>query len=379
MNDLIYLDYNATTPIGPEVAAAMRPYLEGCFGNPSSSHRLGVEARRAVEQARRQVATLIGSHPDEIVFTSGGSESNNAAIKGTACRLRDRGRHIITSAIEHPAVTEVCRFLEDQGFRVTYLPVDGEGRVDPAAVEQAITSETILVSIMHANNEVGTIEPLAEISRVARSRGVRMHSDGAQSTGKIPARVDDLGVDLFSIAGHKLYAPKGIGALYIRRGVELTKFIHGADHEQDRRAGTENVMAIVGLGKAAEVAARDLESNAARMRALRDRLQEALQAGAPDLRVNGAPQARLPNTLSVSFPDLEANAVLDRLDHVAASAGAACHSGQINISHVLSAMGVPESVAMGTIRFSVGRETGPEEIDRAAEEILTAVNHLREV
>ncbi len=377
MSDLIYLDYNATTPIAPEAAAAMRPYLEGFFGNPSSSHRYGIAARKAVEKARGQVARLLGCQRDEVVFTSGGSESNNAAIKGTAQALRDRGRHIITSAIEHPAVTEVCRFLEEEGFRISYLPVDSNGLVDPAEVERAITGETILVSVMHANNEVGTIQPIAEIARIARARGVRVHCDGAQSVGKIPTPVDELGVDLFSVAGHKLYGPKGIGALYLRRGTRLAKLIHGADHEQNRRAGTENVLEIVGLGTAAEIAARDLEGNAAHMRALRDRLWDALGERIPDLHLNGDPERRLPNTLNVSFPGLEANTLLDELEEVAASAGAACHADEVEVSPTLEAMGLPERLAMGTIRFSVGRETTAEEIDRAAEEIAAAVRRLR--
>jgi len=376
---MIYLDYNATTPIAPEVGAAMRPFLEGFFGNPSSSHRYGVEARQAVEKARRQVSSLLGCHPDEVVFTSGGSESNNAAIKGTAAALRDRGRHLITSAIEHPAVTEVCRFLEEEGFRITYLPVDGTGLVDPADVEKAITPETILVSIMHANNEVGTIQPISEIARLAHEKGVRIHSDGAQAAGKIPVRVDELGVDLYSVAGHKFYAPKGIGALYVRRGTKLAKLIHGADHEQNRRAGTENVLEIVGLGTAAEVAARDLERNAAHMQEMRDRLYRALSDRIKDLHLNGHPHQRLPNTLSISLPGLEANTILDELDEVAASAGAACHADQIDISPVIEAMGLAKEVAMGTIRFSVGRETTADEIDRAAEEIAKAVHRIRGV
>ncbi len=376
MKDLIYLDYNATTPIAPEVAAAMRPFLEGFFGNPSSSHPFGIEARKAVEQARKHVAALLGCHPDEVVFTSGGSEANNTAIKGTAHALRDRGRHIVTSAIEHPAVTEVCRYLETEGFRVTYLPVDRDGLVDPAAVEKALTAETILVTIMHANNEVGVIQPIAEIAAVAHRRGVRVHSDGAQSVGKIPARVDELGVDLFSVAGHKLYAPKGIGALYQRRGTELGKLVHGADHEQNRRAGTENVLQIVGLGKACEIAARDLDTTSAHMRTQRDRLHEKLSAALPDLHLNGHPEKRLPNTLSVSFPGLEANTILDELTGIAASAGAACHAHQVDVSHVLVAMGVPEHVAMGTLRLSVGRETSEEEIDRAAEQIIATITRM---
>jgi selenium donor protein len=291
--------------------------------------------------------------------------------------LRDRGRHIVTSAIEHPAVTEVCRYLETEGFRVTYLPVDSAGLVDPAAVEKALTAETILVTIMHANNEVGVIQPIAEIAAVAHRRGVRVHSDGAQSVGKIPARVDELGVDLFSVAGHKMYAPKGIGALYQKRGTELGKLVHGADHEQNRRAGTENVLQIVGLGKACEIAARDLDKTSAHMRTQRDRLHEKLSAALPDLHLNGHPEKRLPNTLSVSFPGLEANTILDELTGIAASAGAACHADQVDVSHVLEAMGIPEHVAMGTLRLSVGRETSEEEIDRAAEQIIATITRMR--
>jgi len=377
MADPIYLDYNATTPVAPAVAAAMRPYLEGHFGNPSSSHPYGIAARQAVEQARGQVAALLGCHADEVVFTSGGSEANNAAITGSALALRDRGRHIITSAIEHPAVTEVCRFLEREGFRITVLPVDRHGLVDPAAVERALTTETILVTIMHANNEVGTLEPIADIARLARARGVRVHSDGAQAVGKVPVDVGRLEVDLYSVAGHKLYAPKGIGALYIRRGTELVKFVHGADHEQNRRAGTENVLEIVGLGAACELAAEGLERHAAHMRAMRERLHAALARELPDLHLNGHPENRLPNTLSVSFPGVEANAILDELTSVAASAGAACHADQVDVSHVLAAMGVPERVAMGTVRLSTGRETTGAEVDRAARELAAVVKRLR--
>jgi len=373
MKEIIYLDYNATTPIDPEVAEAMRPFLEGFFGNPSSSHPLGVEARKAVEGAREQVAGLLGCAADEIVFTSGGSEANNHAIKGTALALRDRGRHVITSAIEHPAVTEVCAFLKGEGYEVTVLPVDGDGLVDPADVERAITDGTILVTVMHANNEVGTIEPIREIADVAHARGVRVHTDGAQSVGKIPTRVDELGVDLLSVAGHKLYAPKGIGALYVRRGTQIAKIMHGASHERNMRAGTENVLEIVGLGRAAEIAARDLDGHAAHMRALRDRLHGKLEAGFEDLRLNGHAERRLPNTLSVSFPGRKADAILAALEGVAASAGAACHADEVKVSHVLEAMGVEEHAAMGTVRLSVGRMTTEEEIDRAAELILACV------
>jgi len=377
MPDPIYLDYNATTPIAPDVAAAMRPFLDGIYGNPSSTHVFGIEARTAVERARGQVADLLGCERDEIIFTSGGSESDNLAIVGTARALRERGRHIITSAVDHPAVLEACRFLEREGYVVTYLPVDETGLVDPAAVEAALRSDTILVTIMHANNEVGTIEPIAEIAGIVRSAGVRLHSDGAQAVGKIPARVAELGVDLYTIAGHKLYAPKGVGALYQRRGVELAPLIVGAGHEMGRRAGTENVLEIVGLGAAAELAARDLEANSRRMAESRDRLQALLTERFSDARVNGHPDLRLPNTLSISFPNLEANGILDELFDVGASPGAACHSDTIQLSHVLEAMGVPEAIAMGTIRFSTGRSTTVAEVEEAAERIIGVIERMR--
>jgi cysteine desulfurase len=377
MSRPIYLDYNATTPIDPEVADAMRPYLEGFFGNPSSGHAYGVEAKKAVERAREQVAGLLGCGPDEVVFTSGGSESNNHAIKGTAAALGGKGHHIVTTKIEHPAVIEPCLDVEMSEGRVTYLPVDGAGLVDPKDVEKAITDETILVTVMHANNEVGTIEPIAEIARIARAKGVRVHSDGAQSCGKIPTKVDELGVDLFSVAGHKLYAPKGVGALYVRRGTDLAKFMHGAGHERNMRAGTENVLGIVGLGKACEIAASDPEGRAGHMRSMRDRLHEKVSKGIGDAHLNGHPERRLPNTLSLSFPGLAADAILGALEGVAASAGAACHAGEVKLSYVLEAMGVDENTAMGTIRFSVGRMTTAEEVDRAARSVVDAVLGLR--
>ena len=374
----IYLDFNATSPISPEVSAAMRPYLEERFGNPSSSHWYGTQTKRAIAAARRQLADLLGCEPDEIVFTSGGSESNNMAIKGAAFSRRDRGSHIITSAIEHPAVTEVCRYLERNGFTVTYLPVDGTGLVSVDDLRDAITPGTILVSIMHANNEVGTVQPIAGLAAAARERGALFHTDAAQSIGKIPVRVDELEIDLLSVAGHKFYAPKGVGALYIRSGVTLDKLIHGADHERNLRAGTENVLEIVGLGAAAELAARELTENAAHMRALRDRLEEGLLKAAPDLRINGNRGHRLPNTLSVSFPLVEANTLLDEIgDEVAASAGAACHTDSIDISTVLTAMNVPAEIAMGTVRFSTGRTTTAEEIDRAIAIVTGTVRRLR--
>ena len=285
----IYLDYNATTPTAPEVAEAMRPYLEEHYGNPSSSHWYGVQTRKAVELARRQIADMLGCRTEEVIFTSGGSESNNYAIKGAALARRDKGNHIITSAVEHPAVLQVCDYLQKHGFEITQLPVDEYGLVSVGDVERAITTQTILITIMHANNEVGTIQPIAEIARLAKERGILMHTDAAQSVGKISTGVDELGVDLLSIAGHKVYAPKGIGALYIRAGVELEKQIHGADHEQNLRAGTENVLEISGLGKACEIAARDLAKNSAHMKSMRDRLHEGLQARLTDIKLNGHP------------------------------------------------------------------------------------------
>jgi cysteine desulfurase NifS len=366
--DPIYLDYNATTPIAPEVADAMVPYLYEHFGNPSSSHPYGQVTKRAVETARTQVADLLGCLPSEVVFTSGGTESNNYAIKGVALAGRDRGDHIITSAVEHPAVIEVSHWLEAQGFHLTVLPVDGHGLVDPADLERAITPRTLLVTVMHANNEVGTLQPVADLAAIAHRHGAIMHTDAAQSVGKIPVNVDNLGVDLLSVAGHKAYAPKGIGALYIRAGVELPLLMHGAGHEGGRRPGTENVLEIVGLGQACQIAVRDLEHNVAHFQAMRDRLHEGLvrDLGDEAVRLNGHPQLRLPNTLSLSFRGVEANTLLSQINsQVAASAGAACHAGGVDVSAVLQSMAVPVEWAMGTVRFSVGRDTTSEQIDRA--------------
>ena len=377
----IYLDYNATTPIAREVAETMAPYLYEHFGNPSSSHPYGVATKRAVEAARAQVAGLLGCRPNEVIFTSGGTESNNYVIKGVALAgRRGRGNHIITSAVEHPAVIEVCRWLEEQGFRLTVLPVDCYGLVDPAALEQAVTPETLLVTVMHANNEVGTVQPIAELAEIAHRHGALMHTDAAQSVGKLPVRVDDLGVDLLSIAGHKVYAPKGIGALYIRTGVELAPLIHGAGHEGGRRPGTENVLEIVGLGKACQVAGRDLERNMAHFQAMRDRLHAGLvrELGDDAAKLNGHPELRLPNTLSLSFRGVEANTLLSEVgERVAASAGAACHADQVDVSAVLEAMQVPVEWAMGTVRFSVGRDTTAEQVDRAVEIVAGAVRRLQ--
>ena len=374
MNE-IYLDYNATTPIDPQVAEAMLPYVHGLFGNPSSGHAFGLAARQGVDRAREQVSHLLGCPAADLVFTSGGTEANNHAIKGAAHAAPNRRNHIITSAIEHPAVTEVCRYLEGRGFRVTYLPVDQQGLVDVGQLEDALSDETLLVTIMHANNEVGTVQPIAEIAELAHRCGALVHTDAAQSVGKVPVRVDDLGVDLLSVAGHKLYAPKGIGALYVRPGVELEKFMHGANHEQNRRAGTENVIEMVGLGMACQLINENLASYAGHMRQMRDRLESGLSESNPDIKINGHPEKRLPNTSSVSFRGLEADRILAALPTVAASAGAACHSDQVQVSHVLEAMKIPTEYAMGTLRFSVGRYTTAEEIDRAVAEVGEVITH----
>jgi cysteine desulfurase len=373
----IYLDYNATTPHDPEVVEAMRPYFEEEFGNPSSSHYYGVKPKRAVARARQQVASLLNCAPDEIIFTSGGTESNNFAIKGCAEAFRQKGNHIITSQIEHPAVLEVCRFLEKNGFEVSYLPVDEFGLVDVADVKAAIKKKTILISIMAANNEVGTIEPFAEIANLAKAHGIRFHTDAAQAVGKLTVDVEDLGVDLMSIAGHKVYAPKGVGALYIRKNLSPAKFMHGAGQEMARRAGTENVLEIVGLGMACEIARRDLEKNTKHMQAMRDRLYAEIKKRCDHIKLNGHPQKRLPNTLSISFYNLEANRILDAIgSEVAASAGAACHSDTVQISDVLKAMAVPLDWAKGTLRLTTGRMTTAEEIDRAARVICAAVQKM---
>ena len=344
----IYLDYNATTPIDPQVAEAMLPYVHGLYGNPSSGHSFGLAARQGVDRARSQVAGLLGCAAADLIFTSGGTEANNHAIKGVAYAHRQRGNHIITSAVEHPAVTEVCRFLEGQGFRVTYLPVDEYGLVDVAQVEEALTDRTILVTIMHANNEVGTIEPIAEIAVAAHRYGALVHTDCAQSVGKIPVNVDDLGVDLLSIAGHKLYAPKGIGALYIRPGVTLEKFMHGANHEQNRRAGTENVIEMVGLGEGLrphQAVTWKTTPPTCEQCATAWRLACWSPAASPRKRPPGKAIAQ--HQQHQLQKHVEADRVLSALPTVAASAGAACHSDQVEVSHVLQAMNVPTGIRHG--------------------------------
>ena len=373
----VYLDYNATTPIDPEVIAAMEPYLRDFFGNPSSSHSFGAAARTAVEEARARVAKLIGARSHEIIFTSGGTESNNIAVQGAAWARSRKGRHIITSSVEHPAIMEVCAYLEEQGFRITRLPVDSYGMVDPDELKKAITPDTILITIMHSNNEVGTIQPIGKIAEIARERGILVHTDAAQSAGKTQLNVNDLGVGLLSLAGHKLYAPKGIGALYIREGVELKKVFHGADHEQNIRPGTENVLEIAGLGKACEIAGRDLQKNMIHLKSTRDLLREELTGRFPQMKVNGHPEYCLPNTLNVSFPGMEASTIIGTLENLAISAGAACHTGQVDVSPVLTAMGIPVETAMGTLRLSTGKYTTSEEITRAVEELSAVIRNLQ--
>jgi cysteine desulfurase len=374
----IYLDYNGTTPHDPEVIGAMRLFLETEFGNPSSSHWYGIRPKKAVAKARRQVAALLNCQPSEVFFTSGGTESNNHAIKGMVRALRDKGRHIVTSTVEHPAVLEVCRHLEHEGFATTYVEVDDNGRVPVDAMAAAIRPDTVLITIMHANNEVGTIQPITEIAGLTRQRGICMHTDAAQSVGKIETDVQRLNVDLLSVAGHKVYAPKGIGALYVRKGMLPEKFCHGAGQEMGWRGGTENVMEIVGLGKACEMAERSLDHGKRHLLAMRDRLHRGLADQLDEMRLNGHPEERLPNTLSLSFKGLEANRILEEIGlEVAASAGAACHADTVTLSHVLAAMGVPLEWAKGTVRFSTGRMTTDDQIDHAVEAIVKAVEMLR--
>jgi cysteine desulfurase len=373
MDDFIYLDYNATTPTDPRVAAAMTPYLTGFFGNPSSGHRAGREAKAAVEEARGQVAACLGCGAEEIVFTSGGSESNNLALRGVVAARG--GGHLVTSAVEHPAVLEVVLAMEMEGLiQLTVVGVDASGRVDPAEVAGALRDDTVLVSLMLANNEVGTLQPVGEISELCRDRGVLVHTDAAQAVGKIPVDVDALGVDLLTVAGHKLYAPKGIGALYIRQGVEIEPLIRGAGHERRLRAGTENILEMVGLGAACALVRDEPPDEHSRLESLRDRLRKRLTNAIDGTTEHASGADRLPNTLSISLPGAHAGDLLDAIgDEVAASAGAACHGLNIQVSHVLAAMGVSTEVALGTIRLSVGRFTTEDEVDEGAKVILEAL------
>ncbi|MCK9377183.1 MAG: cysteine desulfurase [Syntrophobacterales bacterium] len=371
---MIYLDYNATTPVAPEVFRALRPYLEAEFGNPSCDYPLGLESRDAVRRAREEVAALLGCAAEAIVFTSGATEANNTVFKGVATH-HGRGR-IITVATEHPAVLAPCRYLQSQGFQVTILPVDGAGRLDPEAVRRALTPDTILISVMHANNETGALQPLREIGALARKAGVAFHTDAAQSVGKVPVHVDELQVDFLTVAGHKFYAPKGVGALYVRPGSNLVPLLHGASQEGGRRAGTENVPYMVALGAACRLARERLPNVAPHLQGLRDRLHDLLRAGVPGLILNGPKAERLPNTLNVSFPGLAGCDLMAGVPELAASLGSACHAGREAVSPVLAAMGVPAAVARGAVRFSVGFPTTLNEVDAAAARLLECVGAL---
>ena len=360
----IYLDYNASTPVDPAVLEAMLPYLQRRYGNPSSNHVFGLPLKEAIQNARAQVANLLGCEPAEIVFTSGASESNNWVIKSIA--LANQHAHIITSEIEHPCVLNVCRFVESLGSRITYLPVDRYGSVNPADVQKAITPQTVLISIMHANNEVGTIQLIPEIAAIARQYGILFHSDAAQSVGKIPLSVKKLGVDFLTIAGHKFYAPTGVGALYLRSGIQLEPLIHGAGQESGSRSGTENAAFAVALGKACEIAHQDLTKRESQIQELRDYFQsELLKCFGDSIVVNGHPERRLPNTLHVSFRNVTGIDLLARIPELAASTGAACHSGLIYLSATLKGMGITPEIGAGSIRFSLGRYTTREEIEQA--------------
>jgi cysteine desulfurase len=374
MTARIYLDYNATTPLADEVAREMSRFLSEPFGNPSSLHWAGTPARDAIEQARSQVAALLSCDATEVVFTSGGTESNNQVIKGLFFRRRASNQpfHVITSRIEHPAVLEPCAFLAGLGAEITYLPVDQHGLVDPEAVRRAIRPSTALVSIMHANNEVGTIQPIEEIASIAHKHGALFHTDAAQSVGKIAVDVEAIGVDFLSVAGHKLYGPKGVGALFIREGAALEPLLHGAGHEAGRRAGTENILEIVGLGVACELAHRCVGDDS--IVALRDHFWESLRSSLGDqVALNGHPTRRLPNTLNVGFRGMTGLELLAAMPNVAASTGSACHAGTTYISPVLAAMGVAHDVAVGAVRFSLGRETTRQHVDSVVEQLVRVV------
>ena len=377
----IYLDHNATTPVRSEVFDAMEPFFRDRFGNASSIHRYGQDARAAVEEARARVAGLVNARPGEIYFTSGGTESDNLAIKGAAYARRTRGRHIVTTNIEHSAVLNSCAFLEREGFEVTYLPVDEYGRVDAGQVEDALTGQTILVSIMHANNEIGTVQPVGEIGRIARARGVCFHTDAVQSAGKLPVDVEAMHADLLSLSGHKIYGPKGVGAIYIRKGVEIEPTAHGGHHENDVRSGTENTVGIVGLGKAAELAAEERESEYRHLSEMRDALEARIRVGIEGVRVNGHPERRLPGTLNVSFPGAEGESLIMSLDlaGIAVSTGSACTSGAIEPSHVLLALGRDPRTALGSVRFSFGRDNTMGDVDFVMGSLPGIVARLREV
>jgi cysteine desulfurase len=375
----IYLDYAATTPTDPEVVLAMAPYYTESFGNPSAAYSCGQETRQSIETARENIAAAIGAHPEEIIFTSGGTESDNTALKGVARANRSHGKHIITTTIEHHAVLESCKVLEQDGYRITYIPTDNQGRVSPEAIRSAITQQTILVSVMHANNEVGSVQPIAEIGKIALSAGVLLHTDAVQTVGHLPVNINELEVDLLSCSAHKLYGPKGIGFLYIRKGTRIAPLIDGGSQEWGRRAGTENVPGIVGLAKAIELAVAGLPEEVQRQTALRDRLIAGLKERIPRVHLNGHPTLRLPNNINITVDHVEGEALLLNLDlaGVCVSTGSACSSGSGETSHVLSAIGVSPAQAHSSLRFSLGKWTTEREIDRLLEIMPPIVSRLR--
>lgn len=375
----VYFDYAATTPCDPEVVAAMLPYFSDRFGNPSSMHAFGQETKGAVEEAREGIAAFLGAAPGEIVFTSGGTESNNMAVKGVAHARRGKGNHIITSPIEHHAVLEPCHFLEKEGFEVTILPVDGDGLVDPDDVRRAVTDKTVLISIMHANNEIGTIQPIAEIGKIARERDVYFHTDAVQTLGHLPFTVNDLNVDLLSASAHKLYGPKGVGLLYVRKGTRLTPFMHGGEQENKRRASTHNVPGIVGFGRAVELARGSLEKEVRDLTAWRDKLIRGFQEKMDQVKLNGHPTQRLPNNVNISIAHVEGEGMLLSLDMlgIACSTGSACSSASLAPSHVLMAIGLPHELAHGSLRFSMGRPTTAADVDHLLEVLPPVVAKLR--
>jgi cysteine desulfurase len=375
----IYMDHSATTPVAPEVLAAMLPYFGEKFGNASSLHRSGREAKEALEDSREKVAALLGARAEEIIFTSGGTESDNLALKGIARKNRKHGKHIITTQIEHPAILETCRALEKEGFEVTYLPVTGEGLVELSTLEASIRPDTILISVMHANNEVGTIQPLEEIGRLAAERDIYLHSDAVQSVGKIPVNVDDLGVDLLSLSAHKLYGPKGVGALYIRKGTKLESIIQGGGHERRLRSGTENISGIVGLARAAELAERDMPREAERLAGLRDRLAEQVLCKVKDAWINGTMKKRLPGNLNFGFKYVEGESLLLFLDSkgICVSTGSACSSHKLEPSHVLMSLGLKAEECHGSLRITLGMSNTLDEVEYVAESIVEAVERFR--
>lgn len=378
---MIYMDHSATSPVDPEVLEAMKPYFTEGFGNASTLYKLGRDAKMAMETARKQVASLINAEPKEIIFTSGGTESDNIAIKGTVYRLKNKGNHIITSNIEHPAVTETCKYLEKNGFEVTYVPVDKEGLVHPEDVEKAITDKTVLITIMHANNEIGTIQPIAEIGKIARKHGIYFHTDAVQSVGKIPVDVKAMNVDMLSLSSHKLYGPKGIGALYIKKGVRLEPIIHGGGHERGLRPGTENVPAIVGLGKACEISEKNLDKDMEHLKKLRDKLIDSVLEQNEEAYLNGHRTQRLPGNVNFRFTGIEGESLILHLDSkgIAASTGSACSSIKLEPSAVLMAIGLKEVEAHGSLRLSLGRENTEEDVDYTIKSIKEVVDTLRKM